>query len=192
MNAVSRWSLGLVAAAVIGCRSSKPPSQPFAYREFAPGAFAPAVVVPTNSVAFTNQPPPTNFFLALPPFLQLPEQKAFREEVERSVSPALATKMLQGAPLTLEEVKELSQKQVSSTNIIKYLRSSGASYTLTTQQIDELRAASVSRDVIDYLLTTPALRSRVYYYPAYPYYPRYLWWDHHHSFHHDFHHGLHH
>lgn len=100
--------------------------------------------------------------------------------------------MLQGTALTLEEIQELSQKQVSPTNIIKYLRTSGASYTLTSQQIDELRAGSVSREVIDYLLTTPGLRSRVLYYPAYPYYPRYLWWDHHHhDFHHDFHGGHH-
>ena len=189
---VSLWLLGLLAAAVVGCRSTPPP--PLSYAEFAPGVFVPQPQLMAGQPLFTNQSPLTNLFVPLPPFLQLPEQKAFREEVERSgASPALVEKMLQGGPLTLEEIRELSQKQVGATNIIKYLRTTGASYTLTSQQIDELRAAAVSREVIDYLLTTPALRSRVFYYPAYPYYPRYLWWDHHHyDFHYDFHHGWHH
>lgn len=185
--------LTVAMAGWCGC-ASRPGPQPVTYREFAPGVYAPTHVATTNSDAFTSQPPMTNLFIPLPPFLQLPEQRAFREEVERSgVSPALVEKMLQGTPLTLAEIQELSQQQIGATNIVKYLRTSGASYTLTSQQIDELRAASVSREVIDYVLTTPALRSRVFYYPAYPYYPGYLWLDHHHhDFHHDSHHGLHH
>ncbi len=149
-----------------------------------------------EAVTETNQ----NRFALPPPFLQLPEQKSTREEVEKSsVSPALVEKMLQGQILTLAEIQELAQHKVSVTNLVKYVRSTGAIYTLTTKQIDELRAASVSDEVLDYLLSTPALRRSFYYPTLYPSY-LYRWyrpsWDYHHydyDFHHyDLHHDSHH
>lgn len=150
--------------------------------ELAPGA---------NEAGQTNQ----SRFVLPPPFLQLPEQRAAREEVQNSgVVPALVQKMLQGGFLTLAEIQELVQHKVSETNLVNYLRSTGANYTLTTRQIDELRAASVSDAVIDYLLSTPALHRTLYYPPPYPLYtppyfhqPYYPSWDLHH-YHNDLHH----
>lgn len=147
---------------------------------------------PKTGLTDTNQ----SLFALPPPLLQLPEQKAAREEVEKSgVSPALVQKMLQGQILTLAEIQELAQHKVSDTNLVKYLRSTGAIYTLTTKQIDELRAASVSNEVLDYLLSTPALR-RVFYYPtlfpSYLYQPSYRWWDYHHFDYDLLHYDLHH
>ena len=147
---------------------------------------------------------PGNIFALPPPLLQLPEQKAAREEIEKSgVSPALMQKMLQGQFLTLDEIKELAQKKVSDTNIMKYLRSTGAVYTMKLKQLDELRAVAVSDDLLNYLISSPAQRPTVIYYPSYyPVYryssPSYLWWlDHHHydfhdTHHYDVHHDLHH
>ena len=146
----------------------------------------------------TNAPPETNQsrFVLPPPLLQLPEQQAAREEVERSgVSPAIVQKMLQGQFLTLGEIQELAQLKVSDTNIVRYLRSTGATYTLTSEQIDELRSASVSTKVVNYLLSTPAMRGTIYYSPRYLYRPGFSWWGDHHDYdwhHHDFHHEHHH
>lgn len=186
--------LPVVVAGLGGCASHRP----------APPAF---VAVPASAYSWpclfaTNAPVETNRSAQalLPPFLQLPEQKAAREEVEKSgVSPALVQKMLQGQTLSLSEIKELTAKNVSETNTVKYLRSTGGIYTLTTKDIDDLRAGSVSNGVVDYLLTTPALRGGLYYYPTlyptYLYRPAYPWWDYHHhhfDYHHDFHYGSHH
>ena len=181
--------LPLIAVTLAGCAS--PPERSSVYVPASQTFYWPAWM--TNAPAETNQ----SRFVPLPPLLQLPEQKAAREEVERSgVSPDLVQKMLQGQFLTLAEIQELAQHKVSETNVVKYLRSTGAIYTLTSKQIDELRAASVSTEVVDYLLSTPAMRSTIYYSPTYLYRPWNPWWDyHHHHFdwhHHDFHHDHHH
>ena len=186
--------LPLIVAALSGCASRRP--APVAIVVEPAPAFSWPWLFATNAPVETN---PTRLTL-LPPFLQLPEQKAAREEVEKSgVSPALVQKMLQGQTLSLSEIKELATKNVSETNTVKYLRSTAGIYTLTTKDIDDLRAASVSNGVVDYLLTTPALRGTLYYYPtlypAYLYRPAYPWWDYHHhhfDYHHDFHYGSHH
>lgn len=116
-----------------------------------------------------------------PPFLQLPNQKAAREEVEKSgLAPELVAKLLKGGGLKLDEIEQIAAKGVSDDTLTKYLRSVGASYQLTTKDIDRMRTAHVSDAVIDYLLTTPARR------------PLYLYtspWLLHSDFHHDLHHS---
>lgn len=192
--------LGVAALVLNGCTSTSTPSEADkAFEEFRMRMMARhASVTSTQAQRFaakdsfsqTNQAT----IVLLPPFLQLPEQRAAREEVEKSgVSPGLVEKMLQGQILSLAEIQELVQHKMSDTNLVKYLRSTGAIYTLTTKQIDELRAASVSNEVLDYLLATPALRRTPLYYPTfYPSYlhrPYYPWWDHHYYDHHfDVHH----
>jgi hypothetical protein len=118
-------------------------------------------------------------FEPLPPFLMLPNQKAAREEVEKSgIAPELVAKMLKGDGLKLEEIEQVAAKGVSDDTLTKYLRSVGATYQLTTKDIDRLRAARVSDTVIDYLLTTPARRPL--HFSSWP------------LFHHDYHHHDHH
>lgn len=191
MRATATFLVAFASALVFtGCATTpKPTAADNAFEEFRKGMMArlPSVTstqaqrsVAKDSLSQTNQ----GTIALPPPFLQLPEQKAAREEVEKSgVSPALVQKMLQGHILTLAEIQELAQKKVSDTNIVKYLRSTGAVYTLTTKQIDELRAASVSNEVLDYLLSTPALRRSLYYptlYPSYLYRHYYPSWGYHH------------
>ena len=137
----------------------------------------------------------TSRFTLPPPLLQLPQQRAARQEVEQSgVSPGLVKKMLAGEVISLAEIEELAQKKVSDDTIKKYLRSTGARYALTVQQIDMLRANAVSNEVIDFLLLASASRSAISY-PLYvPLYPLRLydpWWNHHHHHHFDIHHDFH-
>ena len=144
----------------------------------------------------------TSRFTLPPPLLQLPQQRAARQEIEQSgVSPGLVRKMLAGEVLSLAEIEELAQKKVSDDTIRKYVTSTGARYSLTVKQIDSLRANAVSNELLDFLLLTSASRSALSY-PVYiPMYPLRLydpWWNyhyhHHHHFevHHDFHHDAHH
>lgn len=191
-------SLLLVAlvAGVAGCRTARE-TQP-AYEQAPPRPLA-WPFWPTNEPSTTNVADvaaQTNRFVLPPPFLQLPEQKATREEIEKSgVAPELLQKMLQGQVLTLPEIEELAQKRVSETNIVKYLRSTGAVYLLTSRQVTDLQQAHLSEGLIDYLLSTPALYRdsalfyRYYYYPP-SYSPGYWPWYHHDYHHYD--HGLHH
>jgi hypothetical protein len=140
----------------------------------------------------------TSRFTLPPPFLQLPQQRAARQEIEQSeVSPGLVRRMLAGEVLSLEEIEELAQKKVSDDTIKKYITSTGARYSLTVQHIDVLRANAVSNEVIDFLLLTSASRSAIsypFYVPVYPLRLYDPWWNHHHHFdiHHDFHHDAHH
>lgn len=133
---------------------------------------------------------------ALPPFLQLPEQKAARAEVEASsLAPALKGKMLRGDPLSLAQVEEVGPAGLNPELVIKCLRTSGGSYALLTKDIDRLRAAGLADSVLDYLLTTRSRRAP-YYFPALYFGSPWLHHDDH-SFgdlHHDDHHfgGLHH
>ena len=189
--------LAVLAAVMTGCSSA--PKAPPPYALAAPG---PLVWPwwPTNEPPATNKAEAasaTNLFVLPPPLLQLPEQKAMRKEIEKSgVAPELLQKMLQGQVIALPEIEQLAQKGVSETNIIKYLRSIGAVYFLTSRQVSDLQQAKVGEGVIDYLLRTPALYRdsaplfRYYYYPPL-YYPGYSSW-HHYDYHHGYYHPYYH
>lgn len=197
MKTLAYIATTLVAAGVMGCRSTPRPQPSSVLETSRPLAWS---WWPTNEPSATSKVDVaslTNQFVLPPPLLQLPEQKAAREEIEKSgVSPDLVQKMLQGQVLNLAEIEQLAQKGVSETNIVKYLRSTGAVYFLTSRQVSDLQQAKVGEGVIDYLLRTPALYRdsallfRYYYYPPL-YYPGYSSW-HHYDYHHGYHHPYYH
>ena len=92
--------------------------------------------------------------------------------VQHHVSNSLYQRMLHGEPLALEDVIELSRRQLPAGFIIHYLSSTRSAYHLSSGDVARLRKAGVSKEVVDYLLDTPALYApRPYYYPYPPYYP---------------------
>ena len=60
-------------------------------------------------------------------------------------------------PITMAEVKEMSAKGVADETIIGALRATRAAYYLKSEHVIDLQQAGVSREVIDYLLSTPQL-----------------------------------
>lgn len=94
--------------------------------------------------------------------------------------------------LTLVQIKEMAAKGVSDETILNALRASRAVYRLTSKDVMELQEAKASQPIIDYLLSTPLLykddllRSRAYYYywPSYPGYSHWSFYDFHHAVHH--------
>ena len=71
------------------------------------------------------------------------------------VDPLVCQKMLQGRPLTLADISELSTRKVPTAFIVRYVDDSLAEYQLTTEEVLRLRRSGVSHEVIDFLLTTP-------------------------------------
>lgn len=72
--------------------------------------------------------------------------------------PELGQKMQRGAPLALADVQVLTKSGVPDDTTLAYLRSTAAAYQLTTEAIDQLRAAGVSDRVVNYLLLASPLR----------------------------------
>lgn len=83
--------------------------------------------------------------------------------------------MMRGEVLAISDIIELSNRQVPSPMVIRYLYSTRAVYSLDKQALARLNQAKVSQDVLDYLLDTPSLFGpRPYvggYYEARPWYP---------------------
>ena len=102
------------------------------------------------------------------PFLQMPDQKAARAEVEASsLAPALKEKLLAGEPLLLAQIEDLGRAGLNPELVVKCLRTAGGTYELLTQDIDRLRAAGLADSVLDYLLTTRSRRIPLYSYPLF-------------------------
>jgi hypothetical protein len=78
-------------------------------------------------------------------------------------------KMLYGDPLSLADVIELSQRAVPPGLIIHYMDETDTAYRLRKPDVEHLRAAGVSQQVISYMLSTSAPYGPVAYGPAYPY-----------------------
>lgn len=76
-----------------------------------------------------------------------------RRVMERN-SPRTVDRMDRGEPLTINDVIKLSQGGVSDDAIIRYMRNTGSSYTLSQAQIRRLQDAGVSQHVIDYMIET--------------------------------------
>jgi uncharacterized protein YcfJ len=76
-----------------------------------------------------------------------------RRVMERS-SPRTVDRMDRTEPLTINDVIKLSQSGVSDETIVKYMRESNSSYTLSQAQIRRLRDSAVSQRVIDYMIET--------------------------------------
>lgn len=142
-----------------------------------------------------------------PSYLLTPEGQQARQEIETNgVPPILKKKMLDGDVLTLADIEDLARYKVSEGTILKYIQTTAAIYVLTTDDINRLQAAGVTKPVSDYMLATVNQRPvevvrRVYrpypYYSyddpwwGYPYYHHYYWPRHYH-YHHYHHHGGHH
>jgi hypothetical protein len=107
-----------------------------------------------------------------------------RQEIENSgIPPDLKQKMLDGAVLTVSDIEELGRYKVSEATVLKYLRTTPVVYILTTDDINRLQQAGVTRGVTDHMLASVKERPvrvvhRYYGYYGYPYgYPYYdPWW----------------
>jgi len=115
------------------------------------------------------------------------DRRAQNTLVQHNVSPVVYNRMLQGDILSVNDIIELSRRQVPPELIIRYLNSTCAVYALDKQSLSRLKQEKVPQEIIDYLLDTPALFAprfspRPYYdgrpwypndayYPYYPYYP---------------------
>jgi hypothetical protein len=90
---------------------------------------------------------------------------------QHHVSPALYSRMVHVDPLALSDIIELTQRHLSPDFIIYYLSSTRVAYRLTARDLSNLRNAGVSKQVIDYLLSTPPRYAPApYYYPPVNYY----------------------
>jgi outer membrane lipoprotein SlyB len=76
-----------------------------------------------------------------------------RKVMERT-SPRTVDRMDKGEPLTVSDVIKLSQGGVSDETIIRYIRDTRTSYTLSQAQINRLQQGGVSQRVINYMLDT--------------------------------------
>jgi len=91
---------------------------------------------------------------------------------QHHVSGAVVDKMLHNERLELADITELSKRRVPDPFILNYLRSTYATYQLTSSDVSDLAKSGVSRPVIDYLMATPAMYGPPQYpyeYPGYPY-----------------------
>jgi hypothetical protein len=88
-------------------------------------------------------------------------------------------KMVNGEPLSPDDVITLSQRRVPPGLIIHYIDGTDTAYRLRKADVERLRTAGVSDEVISYMLSTSAPYERAPYqvgsappYPyPYPYYP---------------------
>lgn len=79
----------------------------------------------------------------------------------------VAEKMKAHLPLELIDIQHFAEKGVPDSLLIGYLKQERTVYQLNSDQVRMLADAGVSKEVIDYLLTTPAARSPVRAYPVY-------------------------
>ncbi len=76
-----------------------------------------------------------------------------RRIMERS-SPKTVSRMDRGEPITVDDVIKLHQGGVSDKTIIRYIRHTRTSYTLSQAQIQKLQDAGVSQSVVQYMIDT--------------------------------------
>lgn len=91
------------------------------------------------------------------------------------VSPELQARMDQGTSLESADIIELSRRGVPPELIVRYLRSTGRVYSLTSYDVVKLRDAGVRPGVVDYMLATPALYAPRYIEPGWGYDPYYYY-----------------
>lgn len=102
------------------------------------------------------------FVLLALPFLNAsgssPQQEADYAAIQTSgVSTALYDKIRFGNALNLGDVKALSRAKVKDEVILRYMRNLCTIYTLTSDEVKDLRAAGVSQNVINYMMKTPKI-----------------------------------
>lgn len=109
----------------------------------------------------------------------------------KDIDETTRTHVVQGQPLTIEDVKALAKSGVGDDLIISQINSTRTAYKLNTAQIIDMKNSGVSQKVIDYMINTrstsvqeqqPAYSSGGYYYVVpspYPYYyPHYYPYHH--------------
>ena len=101
----------------------------------------------------------------------------------RDIDDSLRTRVVQGQPLGLEDVKALAKAGVGDDLIVNQIAATRTVYRLSTAQIIDLKNAGVSSKVIDFMISTPtayppAAPAQGYYYTEpypYPYYRPYYY-----------------
>ena len=76
---------------------------------------------------------------------------------QHHVPAPVVDKMLHNGQLALPDITELSRRGLPDRFILNYLKSTYAVYTLNSSDVTQLIHDGVSRPVVDYLLSTPAL-----------------------------------
>jgi hypothetical protein len=79
-----------------------------------------------------------------------------QEEQLRAQAPQTLERIEHGQPLTVQDVKALTNAGVSDDVIISQIRNSRTVYHLTTSDIIDLKNSGVSANVIDYMINTPS------------------------------------
>jgi hypothetical protein len=82
-------------------------------------------------------------------------------ELDRcGVTGPVRVKVAELEPLTAKDIITLSRDKVSDGTIVGHVRDAGTVYVLRTAQVEQLRKAGVSAEVVDYLMATPLLEAR--------------------------------
>ena len=92
---------------------------------------------------------------------------------QHRVPPALQERMDRGISLELADIIDLSRRGLSPEFILRYLRSTGRVYSLSSYDVVKLRDAGVRPAVIDFMLATPGLYGQRYVEPWWGYEPYY-------------------
>ena len=80
-----------------------------------------------------------------------------QQERLRAQAPQTYTRVEQGQPLSVADVKALSEAKVSDDVIISQIRNSHTVFHLSAPDIIDLHDAGVSENVINYMINTPSL-----------------------------------
>ncbi len=88
-------------------------------------------------------------------------------ESAHGVDPVLTAKMQSRLPLDVSDIAYLAEKQVPDPVVLDYLGRRRAVYQLDSSQVESLLESGVSRQVVDYMLSTSMAVQRVYVHPYY-------------------------
>ena len=80
-----------------------------------------------------------------------------QQERLRAQAPQTYTRVEQGQPLSIADVKSLSEAKVSDDIIISQIRNSHTIFRLSASDIIDLHNAGVSENVINFMINTPSL-----------------------------------
>ena len=100
------------------------------------------------------------------------KRRAHLQEIESSdVDAAVYGRVKKARKLELGDIEHLVGKGVPDKTILFFLQRTHTTYSLNTRDIDRLRKANVSDDLIDFLLATSSQYEGLYGYGyGYPYY----------------------
>lgn len=75
-------------------------------------------------------------------------------KIMEQTSPRTVERMDRAEPLTVSDIIKLSEGGISDETIIRYIRDTGTTYTLSQAQIKTMQKAGVSQRVINYMIDT--------------------------------------